>query len=80
VQCGIIAPRRHELTSFATSEKYLAECVRESNHLGPHVIKTPDGIFIAWEDDWNCGCCKPEEDDRCYVYWEIEESDIPKLK
>jgi hypothetical protein len=60
-------------------DKYLAECILEYPHNGPHVVKTPEGKFFAWEDDMECDCCGDDEYDRCAVYWEIEESDIPNL-
>jgi hypothetical protein len=76
--CCIIVPRQYHLVG-GHDEDYLAECILSRCHLGPHVTKTPEGKFIAWEDDWECGCCEPEAHDRCYNYWEIKETDIPSL-
>ncbi len=77
--CGIIAPRQDELVRGEREDGYLAECILPHGHRGPHVVKTPEGKFFAWEDDWDCDCCEPEEADRCYIHWEIEEAEIPKL-
>ena len=78
MKCGIIVPRREDIVGYS-HDSYMAECILVRNHLGPHVIELPGGKLIAWENDWECGCCKPEEDDRCFLYWEIQESDIPNL-
>lgn len=72
--CAIIVPRQEDIVGCR--DDYLAACIRESGHRGPHVIMTPEGKYVAWEDDWTCGCCSPEEDDRCYTYWEISEEDF----
>ena len=77
--CGVIPPRQDEMVVLLGKDQYLAECILPIGHLGPHVIKTPEGEFYAWEDDMECGCCEPDEEDRCYTYWSINESDIPKL-
>ncbi|MDO8529948.1 MAG: hypothetical protein Q7S10_00860 [bacterium] len=76
--CGIIAPRQHEIVGDR-DDGYLAECILAPFHTGPHAIKTPEGNFFAWKDDWNCGCCEPEEPDRCIIYWEIQEREISTL-
>jgi hypothetical protein len=59
-------------------DDYLAECILSRAHNSPHIFKTPEGKFFAWEDD-ECDCCEPEEDDPCAIYWEIRESEIPNL-
>jgi hypothetical protein len=43
-------------------------------------MRIPDGRLIAWEDDWTCGCCKAEEEDRCVNFWYITEADLEALK
>jgi hypothetical protein len=78
-KCGIIVPRRRDILGEG-SDEYLPECIRGRGHRGPHVFLTPEGKYIAWEDDWSCGCCKPEEDDRCYTYGEITEDDFRALQ
>ena len=79
MRCSIIAPRQHEIVGHR-EDGYLAECIRESAHRGPHVVKTPEGRLLAWKDDLGCGCCESEEDDRCTVYWEIQEQDMATLR
>jgi len=76
--CGIIVSRQRDIVGDHY-DNYLAECILPDAHLGPHVIKTPEGKLFAWEYDWNCDCCKLDEYGWCYMYWEIEESDIPNL-
>jgi hypothetical protein len=73
--CGIIMPRQTDVVSHR-NDGYLAECILESGHLGHHIVKTLEGKFYAWEDDWGCGCCEPDEDDRCYTYWELSEQEV----
>ena len=78
MQCGIIIPREEEIIGDRDG-KYLAECIRARYHSGPHVFLTPEGEYFEWEDDWNCDCCKPDEDDRCCVYREITKDDYLAL-
>ncbi len=78
MQCGIIVPRQEDVLGLR-ADHYIAECVLEYAHDGPHVFKTPEGAHIAWEDDDDCGCCEPDEDDPCFVYWKVDGSDITKL-
>jgi hypothetical protein len=86
--CGIIVPRHEEIlygsvgraASLRGQAPELAECVLPPGHTCDcHVFKTPEGQFIRWEDDWDCGCCEPEEDDRCYTYCEISLEEFKKL-
>ncbi len=74
--CGKIAPRQWQMTGYYPSEGYLAECILKGRNHDIHVIKTPNGKFFAWEDDWECDCCDPNEEDRCTIHWEINEADI----
>mgnify|MGYP001569838721 CR=1 FL=1 len=76
--CGIIPPRRENIIGDRLDE-YLGECIREKHNFGPHVLRTPEGKLFAWEDDMECDCCKPTEDDRCYTYWEINESEFEDI-
>lgn len=70
--CGIIPPRQDKILNHEfESHEYTASCIRVVAHNGPHLILTPSGKYIAWEDDDDCGCCSPEEDDRCCVYWPV---------
>ncbi len=77
--CGIIVPRQEDITGDR-HDGYLAECILKACHNGPHVFQTPEGKYFSWEDDLDCGCCKPEEDDRCYLYQEITEEQFRALK
>lgn len=78
-KCAIIATRQDEIIGWR-KDGYLAECILEGVHgWGPHVFRTPEGLLYAWEDDNECGCCEPDEDDRCTIYWEIEESELPSF-
>lgn len=77
--CGIIVPRRDHVIGTLRKDGYLPQCILAQGHHTPHVFKTPEGKFFAWEDDMECDCCQPDEDERCYIWWEIQEEDIPKL-
>ncbi|MEI7480122.1 MAG: hypothetical protein WCJ59_00660 [bacterium] len=77
--CKIILPRQAEIVGDKDGT-YFAECIRKRCHSGPHVFISPEGKYISWEDDWNCGCCRPEENDRCYTYVEISETDFLALE
>lgn len=77
--CGIVPPRRHELLRYEDLQ-CLCECIIPVDVLhSSHVFQKPDGSYMAWADDWECGCCEPEEHDRCYTYWEITEDEVHKL-
>ena len=76
--CGIIVPRQEDIIGDRDGS-YFAECIRRRCHSGPHVFLTPEGRYFSWEDDWDCDCCTPEEDDRCYVYQEISKDDYLAL-
>lgn len=81
MSCAIWPPRPEDMLGFRP-EGYEAECILENGHLGPHVLKTPEGGYIAWEEDTECGCedCRSDDwGDHCVVYWEIQEADIPNL-
>lgn len=71
--CGIIPVRREDIVGYR-SDGYLAECVMPRAHYPhPHVLRTPEGRYFAWEVDDECGCCDPGggDPDQCYDYWEI---------
>jgi hypothetical protein len=78
-KCGIIATRQEDIIGNR-DDGYFAECILERHGWGPHVFRTPEGKIYAWEDDMECGCCEPDEDDRCTIYWEISETDLPKYQ
>ncbi len=73
--CGIIAPLQEDMVGGDVDD-YLAECILPRTHFCPHVIRTPEGKLIEWADDMDCGCCKPDEDDRCTVFSEITEEEL----
>ena len=76
--CGIIMPRQSDVVGYR-DDGYLAECILKSRHAGKHVIQTPEGKFFVWEDDWDCGCCEPDEDDHCYDFKEITKQEADSL-
>lgn len=76
--CNVIVPRQSHIVGVR-DDGYLAACIRTSGHPDKHLIKTPEGKFFTWEDDWDCGCCRPDEDDRCYDFEEITEQEAIKL-
>lgn len=80
--CEIIVPRQKNVVGYR-DDGYLAECILPDEHWSNpnsyHVVKTPEGKYFAWKDDWECDCCEPEEDGRCYVWWEISELEVLAL-
>lgn len=78
MKCGIIVARKEDIIGGRT-DGYLPECIRKGCHTGLYVFLTPEGKYFSWEDDCNCGCCTPEEDDRCYLYQEITEDEYLTL-
>lgn len=59
---------------------YLGACVLPRCHTNfEHVIQVPDGRYFAWKDDYDCGCCEPDEIDRCTIFWEITEEEFFRL-
>ncbi len=78
VGCWIIVPRQHEIVDHR-DDGYLAECILPYGHEGFHVVHTPEGEYFYWEDDWDCDCCEPEEDSRCYIYGPISEFKVLEL-
>lgn len=76
--CGIIAPRQNGMIGYREDD-YFAECILETGHLCPHIIRTPEGKYFQWEDDFDCDCCSFDEDDRCYIYSEITEAEANKF-
>ncbi len=59
------------------------ECLRAAPHRdGRHVFKTPDGRYMAWQDDYSCDCCGVDDDeagDRCFIFVEITEQEALEL-
>ncbi len=76
--CGVIVSRQEDIVGHR-DDGYLAECILPYNHEGSHVVQTPEGECFSWKDDWECDCCDADEDERCYVYGPIEESEVRKL-
>lgn len=58
----------------------LGECLRLDVHWdGKHVFRNRGGVYYLWEDDDSCGCCQPEDDERCFAYGEISEKEALEL-
>lgn len=76
--CGIIVPRQHQIIPYR-KDKYLAECLRSRHITGPHVFRSPNGTYYAWEDDEECDCCEPGDPDRCTIHRILTESEARAL-
>lgn len=77
--CGIIPPRRWDIIG-RRSDGYMGECVLSRHHSSEeHLLQTPEGKCFMWKDDDKCKCCSPEEDDRCYLFWEISKKEAEKI-
>ncbi len=78
--CNYLAPRQEETFGIETNV-HLAQCILPSHPDYPvHVVKTLEGKYVAWEYEENCRCCEPDDPDRCYDHWEVDESVYKKLK
>lgn len=62
-ECGIL-PTRHWGSNLGTC----SECPLPQGHLGPHHSISSRYGLIEWEDDYECGCCEPEDSDRCFWF------------
>jgi hypothetical protein len=76
--CWILPPRPEDMIG-PRQDGYMPECLLPKPHYTPHVFKTPEGKYIAWEDDMECGCCEPDEDDRCAVFWQISKQEFEEM-
>ena len=69
--CGIMPCNNGEFWQRARgkSESRLDDsCILSDNHLSSeHMFQLPDGRYIFWETDWDCGCPEPECTD-CFTY------------
>ena len=70
--CEYLVGRR-EIVGF---DNHYLECVRPEDHAGPHLVKQPDGPYVAWEKDLcspgECLDCDNEDpQDDCLCCWEI---------
>ena len=75
--CGIIACRQTDIVGFR-HDGYMAECIMPQGYAPhPHLVKTPEGQYFAWEDDDDCDCCGDDrsDPDRCYVTWPVTEAE-----
>jgi len=75
--CYANPPRKEDI--FQDYGKCDTSCILPTAHWCAHVFKLPDGRYIQWEDDFECDCCEPEEEDRCYTYGPISEEEVAKL-
>lgn len=76
--CGVIPPRRRDVLG-TRDDGYSGECILPNAHWCAHVLLTPEGEYIQWEDDFSCDCCAPEEADRCYSFGPITKEEVEKL-
>lgn len=74
--CEICVPRREPHMRLGTTH---GECLRPRSHGGVHLFQNPEGTYFTWEDDDDCGCCEPEDTDRCFVFKAISSKDAEEL-
>lgn len=83
--CNILPARLNELLRhygyYGDDQKECdASCVLPYAHFCLcHVFRLPDGRYIKWEDDYDCDCCEPDEEDRCYSSGEVSKEEVDKL-
>ncbi len=75
--CHTLPPRREYI--FQVYGKCNPECILPYAHWCGHVFHLSDGRHVQWEDDWDCGCCEPDEEDRCYDTWFVSEEEVTEL-
>ncbi|MFZ1987550.1 MAG: hypothetical protein WAV21_00750 [Minisyncoccia bacterium] len=51
------------------------ECILPIGHPGMHVMRHPDGGYFEWGWDFECECCRLDEE-RCTIYREISEEEV----
>ena len=78
MECGILPPRTRDLLYLHQGrfrdEKVSFSCILPAEACtGRHVFRLPNEELILWEDDYDCGCCEPEDNDRCYTAHTISE-------
>lgn len=59
-----------------------ARCIRSKGHDGRHVFRSVNGSLVAWEPDWDCACCSPEDSssDRCADFtYGVSSTDFPDI-
>jgi hypothetical protein len=82
-ECGHIVPRQTDLVGHFYERSYIAECILQEGHKGPHLIKTPDDKYFGWEFDEGCNCedCLDftDSDNQCYIYWKVPKEDAEAL-
>lgn len=74
--------------SAGENEETFLECLRPSDHVGPHLVKRTDrigGQFIIWEDDpcdfGTCTYCDREDpEDNCLIFMEVSKEDADRLR
>jgi len=63
--CGILPPG-HALQGDL---KGCTGCTLPHGHTGrSHQDKSDRHGWVLWEDDYECGCCAPDEHDRCISF------------
>jgi hypothetical protein len=78
-ECAIIALRQRQMIG-ERNDRYSAECILPRGHFcSLHVICTPEDVYIAWGDDFTCGCCEPETEDRCTYYRKVRKEVVQRL-
>ena len=77
--CGIGPPGR-ETHNTGLDPAVSSGCLRPYAHNDfKHLFLNKYGKYILIEDDFECDCCAPEEDERCFVYQEVSEETAHKL-
>lgn len=76
--CGICIARRENL--LGPDKFNICECIRERHQFGPHIFKDDSGQLVAWELNYGCDCCTPTEEDRCYIYWLTDQTELQELE
>lgn len=75
--CRINVVRRESNMRLGTT---YGDCLLpHGHHNKEHLFMNPDGEYFIWADDFQCGCCDPETEDRCFYYEKISTEDAQAL-
>lgn len=77
--CGLGPPGR-ETHNTGLDPAASSGCLRPYAHNDfKHLFLNKYGKYILIEDDFECDCCTPEEDERCFICAEVSEETARKL-
>ncbi|HEY0010328.1 MAG TPA: hypothetical protein VGB97_00240 [Candidatus Paceibacterota bacterium] len=78
--CSILPPRPQQVRSgYNLPNSFDLGCILPLGNCYAHVFRLPNGQHVAWEDDFKCGCCEPDDEQRCIMFREISQEEVEEL-